>query len=140
MTQRVEKNVGPITIVPNRDWKILFLVAAVFLIFSVAFLAPEETTQETFDIMQGLVFTLIGVYGGIRGRGEQKSAAAGAVDNENNTFGVKAGVFRGLAAIVVLFLIGYAFLVSEHDKLVFLVLTFSEILGISIPPIAKGET
>jgi hypothetical protein len=135
MSTRIEKDFKYLTIVPNRDWKILLLFLSFVIATVIIFFSPEITTASTKSLMQGVCFTVIGIYGGIRGRGETSTGE----NNENNVLGWRPGSLRGITAVLFLILLTVAFVNGNHDDLPFLVTIIAESFGVAIPGVVKPE-
>ena len=122
--------------IPNRDWRIIFLVAALILTI-IVIVFPFES-GEVNALLKGVCVALIGAYGGNVG----KSTKANPPVASGATFGLPTGAVRGIFAVVI-FLVPIILLAIIGQELIledltFLVTMFSGLAGMAVAPYIPG--
>ena len=137
----------------RRDSKILFLIVTVVIVILIIF-AAETIDATIIEIFQAVCITLVGTYGGIRGRGQDKplleratpaapaapTAPTAPADNkdEYNTFGFRPGLMRLLFGVCFLILAAFVGLIlNSPSRSMFLLGLGFEALGLSVPALAR---
>ncbi|UCG04085.1 MAG: hypothetical protein JSW11_08870 [Candidatus Heimdallarchaeota archaeon] len=122
---------------PNRDWRIIFLIAALILTI-IVIVFPFES-GEVNALLKGFCVALIGAYGGTVGKG----AKANPPVTLGATFGLPTGAVRGISAVVIaivpimlLAIVGRELVLED---LTFLVTMFSGLAGMAVAPYIPGS-
>ena len=120
----------------SRDYKILFPIATLAL----AILAVILPNMENYLIM---IFTfcsgLIGLYGGLRGKGTKlKDVREGNVENDN-TFGIHPGLVRLVCGVIcVVYGMILASFLAPATVVFFIFGMGGEFVGISLPGLVNN--
>ena len=137
----------------RRDSKILFLILAMVLTFLIIF-AAKTTDATIIEVYQAVCITLVGTYGGIRGRGQDKplwarvtpAALSPAIPpvpvpapaDKYNTFGTRPGLMRLIfGAFFLLFGAIVGLMMDLPSRSMFLLGLGLEALGLSVPALAR---
>ncbi len=117
----------------ERDWKVLAPVFAILIAVVIAFLPNvEDFMAVVFLICTGLV----GIYGGIKGKGVKKKDVKSDDTSTQNTLNIPAGMVRLLLGVIciVIGLIVASLERPESVTMLFFGLS-GELLGISLPAV-----
>lgn len=125
-----------ITFKLERDWSVIFLIFGALLALMLV-LSPQPAGGVALaEILTAVCLAVNGLYGGYRGRGE----GSDTMDNSRNTFGLPAGLIRGLVGglyLILAFWVGLYTFQSETG--LFLLAIGFELLGLAAPGIFAGR-
>ncbi|MFX1518297.1 MAG: hypothetical protein ACFFCD_00015 [Promethearchaeota archaeon] len=125
-----------ITFKLERDWPVIFLIFGALLAVMLV-LSPRPAGGTTLvETLTVVCIAVNGLYGGYRGRGEGSNAK----DNSRNTFGLPAGLIRGLVGglyLILAFWVGL-YMFQSATGLFLLAIGF-ELLGLAAPGIFAGR-